>query len=144
MDWAANQRNRALTKNFNETIDSAASAVDDAAARVKDGASELGKKASEFGRTAADAIDARREVAARGLNSAANAIGATAARLPEQAGKVARQAAGTLDASADYVRNTPVRDAWGDLQSYARSHPTQAIVGAAVVGFLAGRLVRRT
>jgi ElaB/YqjD/DUF883 family membrane-anchored ribosome-binding protein len=150
VDQAAKQRNRALTKNFNDTIDDAASAADraasavnDAASRVKSEASELGRKASELGRSAADAIDARRDAAARGLTSAADAIGAGAAKLPGQASKVARQAADTLDAGAQYVRNTPVRDVFSDLRSYAKAHPTQALVGAALVGFLAGRLGRR-
>jgi ElaB/YqjD/DUF883 family membrane-anchored ribosome-binding protein len=41
------------------------------------------------------------------------------------------------------VRDNTMRDAMADLKSYVKAHPTQALVGAVVVGFMAGRLLQR-
>jgi len=113
------------------------------ASQVKDEAAELGQKASEFGRTAVGALDARRGTAASGIDSAATALHANADKLPATVGKFAHQTADTLSATADYVRDNTMRDAMADLKSYVKAHPTQALVGAVVVGFMAGRLLQR-
>ena len=55
----------------------------------------------------------------------------------------AHQAADKLGATADYVRENTMQDALSDLEAYVKAHPTQAILGAAVVGFCAGRLLSR-
>ena len=43
----------------------------------------------------------------------------------------------------DYVRQNGV-DALDEVTRYARTHPAQALIGAAVIGFIAGRMVRRS
>jgi len=123
-------------------IDEAASSVSDAASRVKDKASALGKKVSEFGQNAAEAVDSRRANAANGLDNAADAIRAGADKLPNVS-QFAHQAADKLGSTADYVRRHSVRDVFSDIEEYIRSHPAQAFLGAAIVGFCVGRMTVR-
>ena len=44
---------------------------------------------------------------------------------------------------ATAAHRATLRDVVTDLKSYVKAHPTQALVGAAVVGFMAGRLLQR-
>ena len=62
---------------------------------------------------------------------------------PTYAGCRVRPSVRLLSATADYVRDNTMRDAMADLKSYVKAHPTQALVGAVVVGFMAGRLLQR-
>jgi ElaB/YqjD/DUF883 family membrane-anchored ribosome-binding protein len=55
---------------------------------------------------------------------------------------MAHQTADTLDATAQYLRDHQVKDMMSDVQSFIKAHPAQALIGAAVVGFLAGRSIR--
>lgn len=111
-----------------DTLNAAASSIGDAAERIQVKASELGEQASAFGHDAVHAIDARRKTAASGLDSV---------------GQFAHQAGDKVEATATYVRDTKVRDMFSDITAYVKVHPTQAIVGAVVLGFLAGRMLRR-
>jgi ElaB/YqjD/DUF883 family membrane-anchored ribosome-binding protein len=86
-----------------------------------------------------DAIDSRRGNAASGLDSAAAGIHASADKL----GGIAHQAADGLGATAGYLRENKVGDMMADVEAYLKAHPAQALVGAAVLGFLAGRMLRR-
>ena len=111
--------------------------ISNAAARAQDQATKYGQKAVE-------AVDASRESAASTLESAAEGIRAKADRLPggPQASEYARRAADKLGATANYIRDHEVKDMASDLQSFIKAHPAQALIGAAVIGFLAGRAVR--
>ena len=42
-----------------------------------------------------------------------------------------------------YFRDVDARKMMDDLTGYVRSHPAQALVGAVVLGFVTGRLIRR-
>jgi ElaB/YqjD/DUF883 family membrane-anchored ribosome-binding protein len=55
--------------------------------------------------------------------------------------RVARNAADGVQQTTDYLRNNGVQKISEDLMDYAKANPTHAIVGAAVAGFLLGRLV---
>jgi phage-related minor tail protein len=50
--------------------------------------------------------------------------------------------ADTMETAAGYMREHDVNEMWTDLETYARTHPTQALIGAVVTGFLVGRLIR--
>ena len=126
-----------------DAFSNATSSMHEGAVHVHEEAAALGQKASEFGRTAVGALDAQRSTAASGIESAATALHANADRLPATVGKFAHQTADTVSATADYVRDNTMRDVVTDLTSYVKAHPTQALVGAAVVGFMAGRLMQR-
>jgi ElaB/YqjD/DUF883 family membrane-anchored ribosome-binding protein len=122
-----------------DAIKDATSTIREVVSHVKDETAELAQKASEFGRTAVGALDARRDTAASGLDSAAATLHANAEKL----GKFAHQAADTLGDTADYVRDNTMRDVVTDLKRYVKAHPTQALIGAVAVGFLAGRMLTR-
>ena len=102
------------------------------------------EQAAKFGQKAVEAIDAKRNTAASGLASAAAGLHAKADELPggQTVSGFAHQTADKLNATADYVREHAVSDMAGDVQSFVKAHPMQAIIGAAVVGFLAGRAAR--
>jgi ElaB/YqjD/DUF883 family membrane-anchored ribosome-binding protein len=44
---------------------------------------------------------------------------------------------------AGYVRDLDFREMLADAESWAKEHPAAALAGAAAVGFIAGRLLRR-
>jgi ElaB/YqjD/DUF883 family membrane-anchored ribosome-binding protein len=120
-----------------------ASTMGDVVSRIQDTASELGQKASDLGHNAVDAIDARRGAAASGLDSAAAGVHANADKLPPRVSGFAHQAADSLGATANYLRENKMGDMMADVEAYLKAHPAQALAGAAVLGFLAGRMLRR-
>jgi ElaB/YqjD/DUF883 family membrane-anchored ribosome-binding protein len=126
-----------------DPISDAIPSIGDVTSRVQKSAAALSEKASELGQNAVDAIDARRGTAASRLEGAAAGLHRNADKLSANASQVAHQAADTLDATADYVRENTMRDALSDLAAYVKAHPTQALLGAAVVGFCAGRMLSR-
>ena len=130
-------------ESTSDSINDAVGGLGDVASRVQKSASTLGEKASELGRDAVDAIEARRGTAASGLEGAAAVLHRNADRLPGNVGPLAHQAADKLGATADYVRDNTMQDALADLGAYVKAHPTQALLGAAVVGFCAGRMLSR-
>jgi ElaB/YqjD/DUF883 family membrane-anchored ribosome-binding protein len=130
-------------ESASDTLGNAVPSIGDVASRMQERASALGEKASELGQDAVDAIDARRRTAASGLEGAAAGLHRNADKLPANVSQYAHQAADKLDATADYVRENTMQDALADLEAYVKAHPTQALLGAAVVGFCAGRLLSR-
>jgi hypothetical protein len=119
------------------------STIGDVASRAQDKASELGHRASEFGHKAVGAIDAQRGSAANGLDSAAAGIHANADKVLPTVSAFAHQAADKLGASADYVRGNKLSDMMSDLGNYVKANPGPALIGALVIGFCAGRMLRR-
>jgi len=59
----------------------------------------------------------------------------------EDAASHARQ---RLEDAVGYFREHGVQDVVSDVMDYAKTHPAQAIIGAAVLGFVAGQLIRRS
>jgi ElaB/YqjD/DUF883 family membrane-anchored ribosome-binding protein len=57
--------------------------------------------------------------------------------------RLARQTVEGVQRSADYFRNNGVQQIAEDLRDYAKANPTQALIGAAFVGFFIGRLISR-
>lgn len=117
--------------------------IDDVAARAQEKVADLGHRAAGAGKKAAAAIDAQRGAVASGLDSAAAGLHAGADKLASVS-PFAHEAADTLGATADYVRRNRMKDMASDVGRYVKANPTQAIVGALVVGFFAGRLLRRS
>ena len=115
----------------------------DVASRIQETASALAGKAADFGHDALETLDARRGNAASGLENAAAGLHRNADKLPASVGQYAHQAADTLGATADYVRDNTTKDAASHLEAYVKAHPMQALIGAAVVGFFAARIVTR-
>ena len=116
-----------------DTIKDTLHSIGDAAARVSgrvsDKASELGEKASAIGQSAVGAIDAQRAPLAHGFDNAASTL---------------LSGAGSLEDTASYLRNNKLRDMLGDVQGALKAYPTAALIGAVVIGFAAGSLLRRS
>ena len=104
------------------TFESTADAIKSAAARIGDATSRVQDTASALGHRAVSAIDAQRANAANGLDGTATGLHAT----------------------AGYIRENRVKDMVADVTAYVKAHPAQALIGAVAVGFIAGRMLRRT
>lgn len=48
-----------------------------------------------------------------------------------------------IDDAAAYFRDKQARDVWSDVEEQVKAYPVAALIGAVVVGFAAGRLLRR-
>ena len=81
--------------------------------------------AAEKAESATDQVKGLRDKVTHGIESAAH-------QVKEQ-----------VDSTVSYFREHDAKAVMNDLTSYVKSHPTQALIGAAIVGFIAGRLVRR-
>jgi gas vesicle protein len=89
--------------------------------------------------------DAQTEKLAQGLRRLANKAGAVAQGWPNEESSVGQyvwQLAERLDAAADEIELRGVDGLVEGVQSFARRNPTAFIVGAAVLGFGVGRLIR--
>lgn len=106
--------------------------------QIADKATEAKDKVTEFGRKAVDKVDSSRE-------SAAGALDKTAASLHSSGDKlsgVAHSAAGTVEATADYVRRTDLKGMAADVQDIVKRYPGQSLAAATVLGFLVARSLR--
>jgi len=134
------------------TFGSAAGRVEEQAKKygekVEEQATKYGQKveeqAAKYGQKAVEAIDAGRTSAASGLGNAAAGLHARADELPggETVSGFAHQTAEKLNATAGYLRDHDVADIASEMKDFVKAHPTQAIIGAVVIGFLAGRAAR--
>lgn len=112
---------------------------------VADAASRAQEQAKRYGQRAMDAVESGRQSAASTLDSAASGIRSKADSLPGGAdvSRFARRAADRIGGAAQYLREHEVKDMMSEAESFIKEHPAQALLGAAVVGFLAGRSMRR-
>lgn len=114
------------------------------AARMKETvaqkANEAKDKFADFGRKTVDQIDSQREPMASTLNKTATALH----EQGENAASVAHSAADKLETTADYLRQHDLSAMMSDVQDLAKRYPGQCLVAAVGVGFLLGRLLRRS
>jgi len=113
--------------------------VDDLRDRAANLGSKIKEKASQFGTTVSSTVDKQRETAARGLDRAASS-------LHDGVGSAAKAGHGLADgmeSTASYLRNHSFGDMGNDVMTLCRKHPVQALVSAAVLGFVMGRIIRR-
>jgi hypothetical protein len=61
----------------------------------------------------------------------------------DQIQDVTEQVHEMVDDTVDYVRKLDFKGMMKDVTGYVKSHPGQALIGAVLVGFVAGRFVRR-
>jgi ElaB/YqjD/DUF883 family membrane-anchored ribosome-binding protein len=110
-----------------------------------DGTSQMKSKASALGHKAADAVDARRDSVARGIETAAMSLHEHAETLPggEKVARAARAAANTMEAAAEYVRDQDVQAMLSDVRQMVRRHPGATLLTVAAVGFLLARSLTR-
>ncbi len=89
--------------------------------------------------------DSQTEKLAQGLRRLGNKAGAVAQGWPNEESSVRQyvwQLAEKLDIAADEIELRGVDGLVDEVQSFARRNPTAFIVGAAVVGFGVGRVIR--
>jgi ElaB/YqjD/DUF883 family membrane-anchored ribosome-binding protein len=78
--------------------------------------------------------------AGRDLSSMANEAADVASEVGERVTDAASRAQQKV---ADYFRNHGASDMLEDLNGYVKSHPTQALLAAAALGFVAAAFLRR-
>jgi ElaB/YqjD/DUF883 family membrane-anchored ribosome-binding protein len=97
--------------------------------------------------SAADARRAATSAAANVSDAASRAVDAAsdvASRAQETVATAGQDAVRKLSHAADYFRENEMKEIVSDLQGYVKTHPTQALLGAAALGFLAAILLRRS
>jgi ElaB/YqjD/DUF883 family membrane-anchored ribosome-binding protein len=55
--------------------------------------------------------------------------------------RVTRNVTDGMQRAADYVRGNDLQKISADVLDYAKSNPAQALIGAAIAGFVVGRLI---
>ena len=77
------------------------------------------------------------------VSEAADAASDIASRVQDRASEIGKKAVDQFNATAGYLREHDVKEMADDLNSWVKSHPTQALIAAAAVGFVAAALLRR-
>lgn len=88
--------------------------------------------------------DTQRQQTADRLGDAADTLRQNKEQLPggEMTQRAATTAAEKMDQASGYLQQHDVGDMMSDLQQFARAHPTESLIGAVVVGFMVGRMLR--
>ncbi|MDP9064862.1 MAG: hypothetical protein M3O06_03230 [Pseudomonadota bacterium] len=109
---------------------------------LSDASSQLKNKAAQLGQSATDKANEGRHAAAGGLASAAASLHDSADGLPggERVSGLAHSAADKMSSAADYIKSHDVDAVMEDLQTLVKNNPVPAMLTAAAVGFLLGRL----
>lgn len=102
-------------------------------------ASKIKDKASQFGSTLSQTAERQREVAAKGLDRAASSLHDGVG----SAAKVGHDVADGMVTTASYIRNHSFGEMGTDAMDVCRRYPVQAMISAAVLGFVVGRAIRR-
>jgi len=113
--------------------------IDDIRDRAAGLGSKIKDKASQFGSTVSNQADRQRENAAKRLDRAASSLHDGVG----SAAKVGHGLADGMESTASYLRSHNFGEMGNDVVDLCRKHPVQALVSAAVVGFVMGRLIRR-
>ena len=110
-------------------------------------ASELGKDAKEsleeLGRSAGRKLDDARDETGGALHAAASSVRTTGRQGSEAIDNLATGTADRLDATASYIEDHDLRDAFTGLRRFARRHLTGCVLAAVAIGFLAGSALSR-
>jgi hypothetical protein len=61
----------------------------------------------------------------------------------DSAAKVAHGLADGMESTASYLRNHSIGEMSGDVMGVCRKYPVQAMISAAIIGFVVGRAIRR-
>ncbi|HUS07517.1 MAG TPA: hypothetical protein VMZ52_14515 [Bryobacteraceae bacterium] len=126
---------------------SIADAVSDAASQAKDKVNEMTsqarEKASALGRAAVEKMDSSRESAAESLQSTASSLRSGAEIGSQSINNFASRAAGSIEQTAQYMREHNVRGMVSDVQEMVKRNPGPSLIAAAAFGFLLGAALRR-
>ena len=95
------------------------------------------------GRDMANDAEAMRNNAADVASEAADAASDIASRVQDRASAIGKKAVDQFNSTAGYLREHDVKEMADDLNSWVKSHPAQALIAAAAVGFVAAAFLRR-
>jgi hypothetical protein len=87
--------------------------------------------------------DSKRESVAGALDNVASRLHEKADAGGERVIGIGHGAAEKVEATAQYVREHGPREMLSDVEAFAKKHPGKSLLAVAVVGFLAGRALRR-
>ncbi|HUA84875.1 MAG TPA: hypothetical protein VMB85_13520 [Bryobacteraceae bacterium] len=92
----------------------------------------------------AEKIEETRDAAANAMHGASESIRRNAENLPggSTVSGMAHSAADRIDDAADYLAEHDTRELLSEARWWVRHHPGKALLGAAAVGFFAGRIFR--
>lgn len=124
---------------YDEGMGSSERLTDDIQERAAGIGSKIKEKASQIGSTVSQSVDRQRETAAKGLDRAASTLHGSG----DSAAKAAHSLAGGMESTASYLRDHSVGDMGSDVMEVCKRHPVQAMISAAVIGFVVGRALRR-
>ena len=91
------------------------------------------------GDVARDMKDQARDFA----NDVSNTVSDATSRVKDTACEYGRKALDQFNAASEYFRGHDMKEIADDAKAWVREHPTQALIGAAALGFLAAALIRR-
>jgi ElaB/YqjD/DUF883 family membrane-anchored ribosome-binding protein len=96
-----------------------------------------------YGSTTRDLAENVGTEAERVASDVAEGVSDVASRVQERASALGRKAVDQFNATTGYFRDNDVKDIMEDVNSWVKAHPTQALITAAAVGFVAAALIRR-
>lgn len=105
-------------------------------------AEELAEKGAGYAERAREQIAAGKDQAAEGMERAAEMVRERTAGMGGMTAEAGTKAAETMERASGYLRQRGAGEVWDDIERYAREHPTQALAGALIAGFLIGRMLR--
>ena len=111
--------------------------------QVTQRATQVKEKVADLGRKAGDKIDEQRVRTADTFDNTASALHEGGDRFASSTSNAVHATADKIQTAADYLREHDARAMMNDFEGLVRRYPGQALAAAAVVGFLAGRALRR-
>jgi ElaB/YqjD/DUF883 family membrane-anchored ribosome-binding protein len=112
--------------------------------QVTQRATQVKDKVADLGRKAGDKIDEQRVRTADTFDNTASALHEGGDRFASSTSNAVHATADKIQTAADYLREHDARAMMNDVEGLVRRYPGQALAAAAVVGFLAGRALRRS
>ena len=115
--------------------------------KLTETASDLGKDAKDsmeaLGRSAGKSLDVARDGTGGALHAVASGVRKTGRKSSEAIDHLATSTAAGLDATASFVEDLNLKNAFTGARKFGQRHPAGTLVAAAAVGFLAGTALRR-
>ena len=94
-------------------------------------------------RSAADEVSRLGNEAENVVSDIADGVADVASRVQDRASVIGKRAVDQFKSTTDYFREHDAKDMVDDLNSWVKAHPTQALLAAAALGFVAAAWLRR-
>ena len=112
-------------------------------ATLADATDRAEEKASDMFRTGRTATANALDAAADKITAGGDRIASASHTAGDRIASVSHAASDRLGSAASYVRVNNGKDMVTDVESLIKAHPGKFLIGAAVLGFLAGRAFSR-